>query len=271
MGNKPLARTVRLLCYPTFGMTDTHAHLDRLEAPDEALERARDLRAVLTLGTDTASSEAALGFAEAWPNVYAGVGLHPTEAEAFSQEVAERLRALAAHPRVRASGETGLDYYWDAATPAAQFRVLEFQLELALAHDLVMVFHVRSKDGSDAAERDLEAWLRQHRPPRFVLHAFGGDLQLAETGLELGGYVSFAGNLTYKKNAHLREAAAALPADRLLVETDSPYLPPVPKRGKRNEPAFVRYTLEALALARGVGFEAMERATDANAERLFRW
>ena len=271
MGNKPLACAGRLLCYPTFGMTDTHAHLDRLEAPTEALERARELEAVLSLGTDAASSAAALDFAERWPNVYAGVGLHPTEAEGFSEEAAERLRALAAHPRVRASGETGLDYYWDAATPAAQFRVLEFQLELALAHDLVMVFHVRSKDGSDAAERDLEAWLRQHRPPRFVLHAFGGDLQLAETGLELGGYVSFAGNLTYKKNAHLREAAAQLPADRLLVETDSPYLPPVPKRGKKNEPAFVRYTLEVLAGVRGVPFEEMERVTDENARRLFRW
>ena len=259
------------VCYPTFGMTDTHAHLDRLEAPDEALERARDLRAVLTLGTDAASSAAALGFAESWSNVYAGVGLHPTEAGTFSEEVADRLRALAAHPRVRASGETGIDYYWDAATPADQLRVLAFQLELALERDLVMVFHVRSKEGSDAAERDLEAWLREHEPPRFVLHAFGGDLRLAETGLELGGYVSFAGNLTYKKNAHLREAAAALPADRLLVETDSPYLPPVPKRGKKNEPAFVRYTLEVLAEARGVPFEEMERVTDANAARLFRW
>ncbi len=252
-------------------MTDTHAHLDRLEAPGEALERARDLRAVLTLGTDAASSAAALGFAETWANVYAGVGLHPTEAETFSEEAAERLRELAAHPRVRASGETGLDYYWDAAAPAAQFRVLEFQLGLALERDLVMVFHVRSKDGSDAAERDLEAWLREHEPPRFVLHAFGGDLRLAQTGLELGGYVSFAGNLTYKKNARLREAAAALPAERLLVETDSPYLPPVPKRGKRNEPAFVRYTLEALAGVRGVPFAEMERVTDANAARLFRW
>ncbi len=271
MGNKPLARAVRLLCYPTFGMTDTHAHLDRLEAPSEALERARDLHAVLSLGTDTTSSAAALGFAEAWSNVYAGVGLHPTEAEAFSDEVAERLRALAAHPRVRASGETGIDYYWDAATPEAQFRLLDFQLELAIEHDLALVFHVRSKEGSDAAERDLEAWLREHRPPRFVLHAFGGDMKLAETGLDLGGYVSFAGNLTYKKNARLREAAAALPADRLLVETDSPYLPPVPKRGKKNEPAYVRYTLEALALARGVAFEEMERITDANARRLFRW
>ncbi len=271
MGNTPLARADRLLCYPTFGMTDTHAHLDRLETPEAALERARGLKAVLSLGTDAASSAAALEFAGRWPNVYAGVGLHPTEAEAFSEEVAERLRALAAHPRVRASGETGLDYYWDAAERTAQLRVLAFQLELARTRDLVMVFHVRSKEGSDAAERDLEAWLGEHRPPRFVLHAFGGDLRLAATGLELGGYVSFAGNLTYKKNAHLREAAAALPAERLLVETDSPYLPPVPKRGKKNEPVFVRYTLEALAGVRGVSFEEMERITDENARRLFRW
>ncbi len=271
MGNKPLACAGRLLCYPTFGMTDTHAHLDRLETPAETLERASGLEAVLSLGTDAASSAAALDFAERWPNVYAGVGLHPTEAEGFSDEVAERLRALATHPRVRASGETGIDYYWDAASREAQLRVLAFQLELALERDLVMIFHVRSKEGSDAAERDLEAWLGEHRPPRFVLHAFGGDMRLAETGLELGGYVSFAGNLTYKRNTHLREAAATLPAERLLVETDSPYLPPVPKRGKKNEPAFVHYTLEVLAGVRGVPFEEMERITDENARRLFRW
>lgn len=271
MGNKPRLGAVRLLCYPTFGMTDTHAHIDRLEAPGEALERARNLQAVLTLGTDAASSAAALAFSEAWPNVFAGVGLHPTEAESFSEQVAERLRELAAHPRVRASGETGIDYYWDAASRKAQLQVLDFQLELSRAHDLVLVLHVRSKNGSDAAERDLEAWLRERRPPRFVLHAFGGDRRLAETGIELGGYVSFAGNLTYKKNQHLREAAAWLPADRLLVETDSPYLPPVPKRGKKNEPAFVRYTLEVLAQVRGVAFEEMECITDANARRLFRW
>ncbi len=271
MGNKPLAKLAALLCYPTFGMTDTHAHLDRLETPGAALERAGNLQAVLTLGTDVESSAAATGFAETWPNVFAGVGIHPTEAENYTAAAAELLRELAGHPRVRASGETGIDYYWDAASREAQLRALEFQFDLAREHDLVMVFHVRSQDGSDAAERDLESWIRNNHPPRFVLHAFGGDMKLAETALELGGYVSFAGNLTYKKNSHLRNAAASLPADRLLVETDSPYLPPVPMRGKKNEPAFVRYTLETMAAVRGLEFQEMERISDENARRLFRW
>ena len=252
-------------------MTDTHAHIDLCEDPAGVLERARELTAILTLGTDVEHSQASLEISDEYANVYAGVGLHPTEAESFSAAVADRLRELAGHPRVRASGETGIDYYWDAASKEAQMRVLDFQLDLARDFDLVMVFHVRSKQGSDAAERDLEEWLRANQPERFVLHAFGGDMQLAETGLELGGYVSFAGNLTYKKNEHLRQAAAVIPADRILVETDSPFMPPVPKRGKKNEPAFVRYTLEVLAGVRQKPVSEMEEVTDANAARLFRW
>ena len=252
-------------------MTDTHAHIDLCEDPAAVMERAAGLRALLTLGTDLEHSRASLELAEKYPNVYAGVGQHPTEAGSFNTSAAAALRELAAHPRVRASGETGIDYYWDAASRADQLRVLDFQLELAEEFGLVLVFHVRSKQGSDAAERDLQAWLELNRPKRFVLHAFGGDMQLAAVALELGGYVSFAGNLTYKKNEHLRRAAAELPAERLLVETDSPFMPPVPKRGKKNEPAFVRYTLAALAEARGLEFAAAEKLTDENAQRLFRW
>ncbi|WP_457637836.1 TatD family hydrolase [Oceanithermus sp.] len=252
-------------------MTDTHAHIDLCEDPEGALERDASLTAILTLGTDVEHSQASLELGTSHANVFAGVGLHPTEAEKYSPDVAARLRELASHPRVRASGETGIDYYWDAASREAQLRVLDFQVELAEARDLVMVFHVRSKQGSDAAERELEGWLRANEPSRFVLHAFGGDMALAETALELGGYVSFAGNLTYKKNEHLRQAAALMPLERLLVETDSPFMPPVPKRGKKNEPSFVRYTLEVLARVRGLEFAAMEKITDENAARLFKW
>jgi len=252
-------------------MTDTHAHIDLCEDVAGVLERASELAAILTLGTDVPHSLASLELSDSNDNVYAGVGLHPTEAEGFSGQIAARLTEMASHPRVRASGETGIDYYWEAASKEAQLRVLEFQLDLARKYDLVMVFHVRSKQGSDAAERDLEDWLRVNQPERFVLHAFGGDMQLAETALELGGYVSFAGNLTYKKNEHLRRAAAEIPLERLLVETDSPFMPPVPKRGKKNEPAFVRYTLEVLAGVRQKPVSEMEEITDANAARLFRW
>ncbi len=252
-------------------MTDTHSHLHLLPEPQEALQRASGLRAILTLGTDVASSASATRYASRFANVYAAVGLHPTEASLFDSEVAASLRELAQQPRVRASGETGIDYYWDAASREEQLRVLDFQLELANDNDLAMVFHVRSQKNRDDAERDLQSWLEANKPQRFVLHAFGGDMALAESATALGGYVSFAGNLTYKKNRRLREIAGLLPLERLLVETDSPYLPPEPMRGKKNEPLFVRYTLEALANSRGLPFEEMERISDENARRLFRW
>ncbi len=252
-------------------MTDTHAHLDWMEDLEAALEAAADLRAILTVGTNPERSERNLRIAERYPNVYVAVGLHPTEAEAFDEDVRVRLRELSQHPKVRAIGESGLDYYWDAASSEKQYQALDFQAELAEERGVPLVFHVRSKQGEDQAERELVAWLAFNRPKRFVLHAFGGHPELARVGLELGGAFSFAGNLTYKKNEALREAARALPEDRVLVETDSPFLPPQPKRGQKNQPAYVRFTLEGLAAARGVLLEELERVTDENAERVFNW
>ncbi len=252
-------------------MTDAHTHLDLQDDPEGALARAADFAGLLTVGIDPKANRRALAFAEANPRVFAAVGLHPNAAELLSPEVAEDLRALAGHPRVRAIGETGFDFYWDKASPAAQAAALDLQAELALAHGHPLVFHVRSKDGRDDAERELIGWLRLHRPPNFVLHAFAGHEGLLETALALGGYVSLAGNLTHRKKKRLREIARALPRDRVVVETDAPYLTPEPKRGRDNQPAYVLYTLAELAELWGLPFHEAEAGTDENARRLFRW
>ncbi|MGQ9511009.1 MAG: TatD family hydrolase [Thermaceae bacterium] len=248
-------------------MTDTHAHLDFLEPQELEGILLDELKAVLTLGIDPSRWERTLALAQ--NNVYAAVGLHPTEAHLLSPEVEEALRHYARHPRVRAVGETGLDYYWTPKTRAAQLKALEVQAALAESLDLPLVLHVRSKDGK--AEEDLAAWLLQHRPKKVVLHAFSGHPALERAGLEVGAYFSFAGPLTYRKNEALRQVARRLPRKQLLVETDTPFLPPEPHRGKRNRPPYVRYTLEALARALEVSFQEAEALTDANAERMFRW
>jgi len=252
-------------------MTDAHTHLDMQKDPEKSLRRAADLAAILTVGIDPRRNRQAIRFAEANGNVYAAVGLHPTEAELLSPEVEADLRALVAHPRVRAVGETGFDFYWDKAGEAAQRRALDLQAELAQAHDHVLVFHVRSKEGEDRAERTLIAWLKENRPPRFVLHAFSGHEGLLEVALDLGGYVSLAGNLTHRKKKRLREIARELPRDRVVVETDAPYITPEPRRGRDNQPAYVLYTLAELAELWELPFHEAEAITDANAERLFRW
>lgn len=252
-------------------VTDTHCHLDYLETDEleAALYAARDFRAILTIGTDPVKNRKALEIAEKTPNVWAAVGLHPTEAERLSPELEADLGELVQYPKVRAIGESGLDFYWKPETRSAQYRALDFQAQLARSQGLPLILHVRSAKGSDAAESELAEWLLLHRPPRFVLHAYGGNLRLLEVGLELGGYVSFAGPLTYKGNDALRAAAKEVPLDRLLVETDSPFLPPEPHRGQRNHPALVRHTLERLAAVRDIPAKMLEQTTDENAQRLF--
>ncbi|WP_117237231.1 TatD family hydrolase [Thermus sediminis] len=250
-------------------MTDTHAHLDFLEPEELSEARAHlpELKAVLTLGVDPRRWERTLELAQG--NVYAAFGLHPTSAHLLSPEVEEALRHYARGERVRAIGETGLDYYWTPETKGAQLKALDFQAALAEELGLPLVLHVRSRDGR--AEEDLAAWLLLHRPRKVVLHAYGGHPALEEAGLEVGAYFSFAGPLTYKKNEALREAARRLPRERLLVETDTPFLPPEPHRGKRNRPLYMRHTLQRLAEVLSLPFPEAEALTDENAKACFAW
>ena len=250
-------------------LIDTHAHLDddRFAADLPAvLDRAAaaGVVGVLTIGIDLATSRAAVELAARWPRLKAVVGIQPNHvADAQPGDFAE-IVALADAANVVGVGETGLDRHWDRAPFSLQEDYFVRHLELARRSDKPVVIHCRE------AEADVVRVLRAFGGPvRGVLHSFSGDAATAAACLELGLHVSFAGMLTYKTAEALRAVAAAVPLDRLLVETDSPYLAPVPVRGKRNEPAYVRHTADVLAKVMGVGVDELAEATTRNARGLF--
>lgn len=250
-------------------MTDSHCHLDALEPSEleETLLATQSFAAVVSVATSVESARQVIPLAQRWPQVWLAVGLHPTQATDWPEQSDELLK-LASHPRVRAIGETGLDYYWTPQTFREQYEALEGQASWALQLGLPLVLHIRSAQGSDQAEREMASWLQEQRPRSVILHAFSGHEGLLEVGLGLGAYFSFAGPLTYKKNEQLRDAAAQVPLERLLVETDSPYLPPEPYRGKRNQPAYVAHTLARLAQVREMPVAELEAQIDQNARQV---
>jgi TatD DNase family protein len=253
-------------------LIDTHAHLDE-EAfrPDrnEVVARAAagGVAAIVSIGTTAATSREAVEIANAHPSVYAAVGIQPNYVSQAEPGDWELIEDLARRPRVVAIGETGLDRYWDHAPFDLQVEHFRKHLELARRLDLPFVVHCRDAEREVVGELKLAATAA---PLRGVMHSFSGDAETATACIELGLYISFAGMLTFKKNETLRRVAAQIPLDRLLVETDSPYLAPVPFRGKRNEPAYVRHTAECLATVRGLTLEQIAEQTTANARRLFR-
>lgn len=245
-------------------MTDTHAHLDALDDPDAAVGRAQaaGVTRIVTIGTGLASCRIALALADRHDGVYAALGIDPHQAGSPEVGRAAELRDLLAHPKAVAVGEAGLDYHYGADRKAEQRRLFEQQLELAAELALPVVVHTR------AANEDTEAILRAH-DGTVVMHCFS-EPGLLDAGLERGWYFSFAGNVTYPKATELRGAAARVPADRLLAETDSPYLAPQPVRGRTNEPAHVAHTIAALAAARGDDAGDLAARIDANATEAFR-
>ena len=248
-------------------MTDSHCHLDYCDDPTAA---DPSLRALVSVGTTVARSEATLELAERYPNVWAAVGIHPNNAsDASSEKVREIIEELARHPRVVAVGETGFDTYWDDETLATQRESFLWQAGLAKRLDKPLILHVRDKKGGEDASLETLRMLKEVGYPKGILHCCNGHDALIDVGLELGWHVSFAGNLTYKNAAELHAAAKRIPQDRLLVETDSPYLAPVPKRGKPNVPANVRHTAAFLAELRGESAEEVEAYTDENAARVY--
>ncbi|HUT11833.1 MAG TPA: TatD family hydrolase [Thermoguttaceae bacterium] len=256
---------------------DTHVHLDQEEFDadrDDVVDRFRRAggEAMLSVGISAASSRATLELAETHPEIFAAVGIQPNCAAEAAPDDWDRIVAMVDHPRVVALGETGLDRHWDFTPLDVQRDYFDRHLRLARRHDLPVVIHCRE------AEAEVLAMLREavgRGPLRGVLHAFSGDAAFAAQCLELGLDVSFAGMVTYrnKKFQPLRQVAASIPDDRLLIETDSPYLVPHPLRGKqrRNEPAWVVHTAECLAELRGVTLEELSAQTTANARRLFRF
>ena len=245
-------------------MIDTHTHLDALDdEPSAVLERARaaGVSRVLTVGTDVAGSRAALELADAHDDVFAIVGIHPHAAnEASAADVAEIGRLLA-HPKAVGAGETGLDWFRDYAPRDRQLQLFDAMLAVAAETGKPAVIHTR------AADEDTLAGLRDF-DGRVVLHCFSSP-HLLPTALERGWYVSFAGNATFPKAVDLRLAAREVPADRILAETDAPYLAPQPVRGRPNEPAYVMHTLAGLAEARNEDVHELERRIDANARACF--
>lgn len=249
-------------------LVDTHAHLDhdRFAADrNVVLDRARDagVGLIITVAGDLASARAAVNLAGEHASVFAAVGVHPHDAAGAGPGYLEELRRLAMHPRVVAIGEIGLDYHYDFSPRPVQREVMIAQLELAGELDLPVIVHSRE------AAQDSYALLRDGRWPGAVMHCFGGDWDTARTFLDIGCYISLAGVVTFKGAQALREVAEKVPEDRLLLETDAPYLAPVPRRGRRNEPAYLRHTAEFIAGLRGLTLERLAGITTANARIFF--
>jgi TatD DNase family protein len=247
---------------------DSHTHLDSCAPPDAELVAEADaagVRRILTIGQDGATGRAALQAAEQFPQVCAAIGHHPNHATGFDDAHLAELEALAAHERCRAIGETGLDYFRDYAPRADQERAFHAQIDLARATGKPLVIHTR------AAEDDTVATLHERADGLdVILHCFSMPGRLDEC-LDAGWFISFAGNVTYPKNEDLAAAAERVPDDRLLVETDAPYLTPQAVRKERNRPAFVVHTARFVADRRGQTYEELEQVVERNAARLFGW
>lgn len=270
-------------------LTDTHCHLDfeKFDADrHQVLERARaaGLTRILVPGLDLPSSLRAVKLAESDPMIFAAVGFHPTDALQWREDSLPALETLCKSEKVVAIGEIGLDYYWDSAPHDLQQCVLIEQLNLAARVRLPTVIHLREAADAEAGDcatdllKILEQWvtrLRVESNPLVerpgVLHSFSGNLQTAEKALDLGFYIGITGPVTYKNAETKRQVVSGLPLDKILIETDAPFLAPVPQRGKRNEPAFVGHIADKIGEIHKINPQEVARITSANAGRLFCW
>lgn len=270
-----MSRNKKELVYPVLPagcrLVDTHCHLD-MKAYQGDLEQivnqaaVRGVTRIITVGIDPASSRRAVDLAERYPGVFATVGIHPHNLGKLTDDSLAGLRELAGHPKVVAFGEIGMDLHYDYFPADLQVSCFARQVELARELALPLVIHDR-----DAHDQVL-AVLRENGPfaAGGVMHCFSGDAAMAEAVLGLGFYVSVPGVVTFAKSAQLQEAISHTPMDRLLLETDGPYLAPEPRRGRRNEPALILFTAVRVAELKGVSLAELAAATTANAERLFR-
>ena len=249
-------------------LVDSHCHLD---FPDFAAEReaiiarahAAGVTAMLTISTRLDEFPAVRAIAEAHDGIWCSVGAHPHEAADHEALVAEELAALTEHPKVIGIGETGLDFHYDLSPRDVQARVFRAHARASRASGLPLIVHARE------ADREIAEILEEERPPSGVLHCFSSGRELAERALALGFSISISGIVTFRNAEELRAIVRDLPLDRLLIETDAPYLAPVPYRGKRNEPAFVTATAQAVAGLKGIAPETLAERTTDNFYRLF--
>ena len=252
-------------------LIDSHCHLDFPDFAadlDAVVERARaaGVERMITIGTRVRKAAAVAEIAERYDDIFFTVGTHPHEAAGEGAEDFEAMRAFARHPKCVGIGEAGLDYHYDSAPRDVAQRVFRGQIKLARELDLPLVIHTRDADADMAAILTQEMGQGRFRA---LLHCFTASRQLAETALDLGLSISFSGVVTFKKSEDLRAIARDVPLDRILVETDAPYLAPIPHRGRRNEPAFVVATAGVVAEARGIEPEALAAATRSNTLRFF--
>ncbi len=256
-------------------MVDTHAHLGVCEPADGELvadARRSGVRRILTVGLDEASNREAIRAAVEHEEVFASVGRHPNSASGFDDAAAADIAELARHERVRAIGETGLDYYRDSSPREAQREAFAGQIAIARGTGLPLVIHLRDQPGTTDALDDAFATLSAEAAGvTVILHCCSVSPDRIGEAIERGWYCSFAGNVTYPKSDDLRETAVLVPDELLLAETDSPFLAPQSVRGKPNQPANVVEVGELLASERGVSYAELERTVEANAERIFRW
>ncbi len=252
-------------------LIDSHAHLD-----DQKFDRDRDIiiknlksngiELVINIGADLQTSIASVSLAEKYENIYAAVGVHPHSASEVDDSTIEILKSFANREKVVAIGEIGLDYYYDNSPRDLQRKWFKEQINLAKQVDLPVVIHTR-----EAAQETFDILKEaQDGSLRGVLHCYSGSVEMAIEYIKLGFYISFAGPVTFKNARSIREVAKSMPLDRLLVETDCPYLTPEPNRGKRNEPIFVKYTAGTIADIRGITYEELAKVTNRNTRELFR-
>lgn len=254
-------------------LIDSHAHIQGKEYAGEAaavIERARaaGVEQIIAVGGagDMSSNSDAVALADSFVNIYATVGMHPHDAKDVGADELEKLKDLALHPKVIAVGETGLDYYYDHSPRDVQRRVFAQFIHMARETELPIVVHERdaASDGAELLRSEGEGKLHG------VIHCFTGNYEAARAYLDLGFYISFTGIITFKNADALRDVVHRVPLERILVETDSPYLTPVPHRGKRNEPAYVRLVAATVASVKAVTLEEVARVTTDNARQLFR-
>jgi TatD DNase family protein len=259
---------------------DSHAHLDGKQFDtdrEQVITRARDagVQAMVAIGNGEGPADVDCGIrlAEKYDFIYATFGIHPHEARLADEAGYENMERLAGHPKVIAWGEIGLDYFYDHSPRDVQKTVFVRQMELAAAAKLPIVIHCRPSQGSEDAWNDCLALMRENWVPKGlggILHCFTGNWPQAKGALDMGFMISFAGNITFPKAQQIRDAALEVPLDRMLIETDSPYLAPVPHRGKRNEPAFVKETARKLGELRGLTAEEIGKQTSRNFYNFFK-
>jgi len=247
---------------------DTHCHLDFEQFDndrEEVIQRAKELGIdyIINIGSSLAGSEKSIELAKKYDFIFATVGIHPHEADNFNEETKEKLYVLAKNPKVVAIGEIGLDYFKSYSSKESQERLFLCLIDLAKQLNLPLVIHCRD------AQRDILKILKQEKINKAVVHCFSGDEDFLDSCLKEGFFISFTCNVTYKNAQHLREMIRIVPLNRLMLETDAPFLPPQQFRGKRNEPAYVRFLAKFIAEIKGVEIEALGRITTENAKEFF--